>query len=195
LSISSATDSSVRWTFALTLAGAAIVVACADSSNTRRADSAAVVDSIPPAPTRTIGGNRVAGILFDPMSVRRGDRIGELTLDSIEVRTAHDSTRVGTARFSGPLTLTGRAIRHFDSDATEPCFEADSASAAKLPRWRGDERRAWFCFENQAEARRALGPVSDSSEKSIVIDRFTTHRGMSDEVNSARFVRVGLMGF
>ena len=138
---------------------------------------------------RILTGNRVAGIRFDPSAVRVGMRIGSMVLDSLEVRTAFDSTRVGTARFSGNVELTGAKLRHFDSDADALCFEADSASAAKLPRWDGDERRAWFCFSNRSAAQAALGPPGDSAAAKIVIDRLTIHRGMSDEVNSARFVR------
>jgi hypothetical protein len=42
---------------------------------------------------------------------------------------------------------------------------------------------------NAADAVRALGAPSDSVRASIVIDDFTIHRGLSDQVNSARFVR------
>jgi hypothetical protein len=112
-----------------------------------------------------------------------------MSLDSIAVRTAIDSTRVGTAWFRGEVELSGAKLRHFDSDVDALCFEADSASAARLPRWDGDERRAWFCFSNRRAAQAALGTPGDSARATIVIDRLTIHRGLSDEVNSARFVR------
>jgi hypothetical protein len=35
-----------------------------------------------------------------------------------------------------------------------------------------------------------LGPPSEGVPATIVIDQFTIHRGHSDEVNSARFVRL-----
>jgi hypothetical protein len=81
-------------------------------------------------------------------------------------------------------------MRHPDSDVQLVCFEADAGSAARLPRWEGDDRRPWFCFENQAQARRAVGPPSDGVKATVVIDLFTIHRGLSDEVNGARLVRV-----
>ena len=131
------------------------------------------------------------GIRFDPDSIRVGARVGSLVLDSIAVRHAIvDSVAVGTARFAGAIELTGATMRHPDPDASFACFEADDASASRLPRWRGDERRAWFCFENGAEAARALGPPSDGVAATIEIDRFTIHRGLTDEVNGARFVRL-----
>lgn len=141
---------------------------------------------------RILTGNRVAGIQFEPMTVRPGERIGAMTLDSIEVRVAFDSTRVGTARFSGQAELSGWTLRHPEADLRDVdlCFEADSTSAARLPRWRGDERRAWFCFENQTEAKQMLGPPSDSTPATVIIDRFNLRRGLTDEVNSARLVRV-----
>jgi hypothetical protein len=70
------------------------------------------------------------------------------------------------------------------------CFEADSASASRLPRWSGDERRSWFCFGNRHDATRALGPASDGVPATIVIERFTINRGLSDQVNSAWFVQL-----
>jgi hypothetical protein len=142
-----------------------------------------------PVPERQLTGNRVAGIRFDPTAVAAGAKVGAMTLDSIAVRTAFDSTRVGTAWFSGSVELSGAKLRHFDADSDGLCFEADSASAARLPRWQGDERRSWFCFTNRRAAQAALGPPGDSARATVVIDRLTIHRGMSDEVNSARFVR------
>lgn len=132
------------------------------------------------------------GIRFDPAKVRNGSRVGTLVLDSIVARqAAADTTYVGTARFRGTIELSGWTMRHPDPDAYRvvTCFEADSSSAARLPRWEGDERRAWFCFANRAEAAKALGPPSAGVPATIVIDQFTIHRGFSDEVNSARFIR------
>jgi hypothetical protein len=132
------------------------------------------------------------GIRFDPSTVRRGMTVGSLMIDSIEARRAIDSSYVGSARFRGDIRLRGWTMRHPDPDLYRviTCFEADSASAARLPRWEGDQRRPWFCFSNRSEAARLLGPPSEGVPATIVIDRFTIHRGLSDEVNSARFVRL-----
>ena len=130
------------------------------------------------------------GIRFDPATLRSGARVGELTVDSVVARvTPIDSSYVGTARFRGEIELSGQTLRHPESDVQAICFEADSLSAARLPRWQGDERRPWFCFTNDADARRALGAPSEGVPATVVIDRFTIHRGLSDEVNSARLVR------
>jgi hypothetical protein len=132
------------------------------------------------------------GIRFDPTKIKPGSVVGELMVDSIVARQAvADTTYVGTARFRGAIELSGWTMRHPDPDAYRvvTCFEADSSSAARLPRWRGDERRAWFCFSNRAEAARALGPPSAGVPATIVVDEFTIHRGFSDEVNSARLIK------
>jgi hypothetical protein len=132
------------------------------------------------------------GIRFDPAAIRAGDRVGGLVLDSIAVEpTVVDSTHVGSAWFGGEIQLAGTTLRHFDADLRDAasCFEADAASAALLPRWLHDERRPWLCFENPAEARAALGPPADGVAATLVVDRFTIHRTLSDAVNSARFVR------
>jgi hypothetical protein len=138
-------------------------------------------------------GTPRAGIRFDPTKVTPGQSVGALVLDSIATRfVSMDSTWVGTARFRNEIELSGWTLRNPDPDLYRQltCFEADSSSAARLPRWQGDERRAWFCFSNRAEAARALGPPSEGIPATIVIDRFTIHQGHSDEVNSARFVRL-----
>ena len=92
----------------------------------------------------------------------------------------------------GQVELTGRHFPHPDSDlrGSTTCFEADSVSAARLPRWAADERRPWFCFENRPEAERAIGEKDADVLLTIVIDRFTIHRNLSDAVNSASFVRL-----
>lgn len=147
---------------------------------------AAAIDVVPHGTPRP-------GIRFDPSRVRSGSSVGTLVIDSIVSRqVVGDSTYVGTARFRGAIELSGWTMRHPDPDAYRvvTCFEADSASAARLPRWAGDERRAWFCFSNRVEAARALGPPSEGIQATIVVDQLTIHRGLSDEVNSARFVRL-----
>jgi hypothetical protein len=133
------------------------------------------------------------GIRFDPTKVKRGSSVGALVVDSLFTQLAIvDSTWVGTARFRNEIELSGWTLRNPDPDLYRQltCFEADSSSAARLPRWEGDERRAWFCFANRMEAAQALGPPSEGVPATIVIDRFTIYRGHSDEVNSARFVRL-----
>ena len=123
------------------------------------------------------------GMVFDPDSVRAGQRIGSLKVDRASVNLAYDSTRVGSVYFSGDIELAGRMMRHPDSDVDALCFEADSMSAARLPRWKGDARRPWFCFKGDDTAAKTL--AADSSAR-VVLDRFVIHKGMSDEVNSAR---------
>ena len=133
------------------------------------------------------------GIRFDPTRVKRGTSVGTLVVDSLVTQfAAVDSTWVGTAWFRNEIELSGWTLRNPDPDLYRQltCFEADSSSAARLPRWQGDERRAWFCFSNRMEAAQALGPPSEGVPATIVIDRFTIYRGHSDEVNDARFVRL-----
>lgn len=134
-----------------------------------------------------------SGIRFHPGTLRLGERVGDLVADTVAFRpTLADSTLVGMVRFSGEMQLTGQTMRHPDADLrhTEMCFEADSSSAARLPRWSADERRPWFCFVNRDAAVRALRGASEGIAVTIVIDQFTIHRGLTDEVNSARLVRI-----
>ena len=153
---------------------------------------AASCDSPPPAQTPPLQPDR-PGVHFAAESLHVGDRVGTLVADSVEAtQTPADSSFVGVARFAGEITLTGSTVRHFDADLKDSasCFEADAPSAARLPRWRGDTRRPWFCFENQSAALSAIGQPGNEVPLTVVIDRFTINRGLSDQINTARLIRV-----
>ena len=173
-----------------TLVAAAIVVATHSAACAGERDDESPADSAVPAKASAAPSEVVQpGIRFDPATAIPGDRIGELVLDTIQAQpTIVDSTYVGVARFRGSMELTGRRMEHPDADLreVEVCFEANPATARHLPRWLHDERRPWFCFTNGADAEAAL---TGQGEVTIVIDQFTIHRGLTDAVNSARFVR------
>jgi hypothetical protein len=133
------------------------------------------------------------GIRFHPAKLRPGSEVGELVVDSVVVDgPLIDSSYFGVAWFRGQIELSGWTHRHPDADLSDValCFEVDSASAARLPRWLGDERRPWFCFGNRAAAARALGPPSEGVGATIVIERLTIRVSGSDDVNTAHFVRL-----
>lgn len=162
------------------------VAACGTSNRDREADP----DFADPDPAGAVRAR--IGVIFDPSRVRAGDSVAGLVVERVTVsRAVVDSSFVGDIAFRGEIELSGSKIPHFEPDVSgAACFEADSASAARLPRWAGDRRRAWFCFSNLAWATRALGPSSAGPPVRIVIADFTIHRGLSDQVNSARFVRL-----
>lgn len=166
-----------------------ICLSCADArsggatAKGADADSAVAIGTRSPQP----------GIRFDPSTLRPGQRVGALVADSVSAQLAIvDSTYIGFARFRGELELTGSIVPHPDTDLRDvtTCFEADSGSGARLPRWESDERRPWFCFENRAEAERRIREAGAGSVLSVVIDDFIIYRNLSDAVNSASFVRL-----
>ncbi len=131
------------------------------------------------------------GIRFDPGTLRPGARVGSLVVQGVEARRAVDGSWVGTARFAGELKLTGRRRPHRDPELGAVCFEADEASAAALPRWPADTRLPWFCFDDAEAARRLLpDAAAEAHPLTAIVDGFTIHRGLSDEVNAAHLVRV-----
>ena len=178
-------------TRATAAAFACILISCGDPKV--NSDSAARRDTA----TAAVSGEQTSphdfwrnvGLRFDPDSIAIGQRFGPLTVSRLSISKAYDSTRVGSAWFSGEIDLSGRVMRHPDSDVDQLCFEADSLSAARMPRWLDDARRPWFCFRDGKAAGRALGSVPSDSLARIVVDSFVIHRGMSDEVNTARLLR------
>jgi hypothetical protein len=149
-------------------------------------------DYVGSAPAPAAEEHRRPGIRFDPDTLRAGDRVGELVLDSARARDPAMGRDAASAFFRGEIALSGATMRHPDADAGEVtvCFEPDEPSAARMPRWDGDERRIWFCFDNQDDAARSLAEPGEAMTATIVIDRYTIHFGMSDEVNAARLARV-----
>ena len=155
-----------------------VAICCRSAANDQPA-----ADSSAPRPAQ-------AGNSFDPATARPQSTVAGLVLDSITKQRTPSGEWVGSAWFSGSVPLTGATFRHPDGDDYPyPCFEADSSSATRLPRWLDDSRRPWFCFENTADAKARLG-VASGVRKSIVIDHFTVHRNLSDAVNSARLIEV-----
>jgi hypothetical protein len=161
---------------------AALVIAplgCERGPDDRAADTPSVRRSEPRADNS-----------FDPATIRAGDTIVGLVVQNIERQRTPLGEWVGSVRFTGMLTLSGHTFSHPDgADYPYPCFETDSASARRLPRWEGDQRRSWFCFENAQAARARLG-TSPGRPATIRVDSFTVHRNLSDAVNSARLIDV-----
>ncbi len=165
----------------IALAVSMATAACGDSDEGAEDP---VRDSVAPVAIRPV-------VEFDPSATHRGDMVVALTVDTIAARRATTGEYVGMARFDGTVRLTGRTFAHPDGgDYPFPCFEPDSATASRLPRWAGDTRRPWFCFENRDDAKVRFGSDSAGIRAEIRIDRFTIHRSLSDAVNSARLVEI-----
>lgn len=131
--------------------------------------------------------------IFDPDDVEVGDTVAGMVLESKDVaRSMPDGEWVGNVRFAGRTTVSGITRAHPDDpDSPALCFALDRESAVRLPRFSGDERIGWFCFEDPAEARRLLGAAPPAKVRaSIVIDRFTYAWSHSDVVNEAHLARV-----
>jgi hypothetical protein len=67
----------------------------------------------------------------------------------------------GFKQYKGEVTLTGTYSRTLDPEYLEYmgdgiCFEPDQKSSALVPRPKGDERTAWFCFSNFEQAKKTF---------------------------------------
>ena len=67
----------------------------------------------------------------------------------------------GFKQYKGNVTLTGTYSRTLDPEYLEymgdgVCFEPDQKSSALVPRPKGDERTAWFCFSNFEQAKKTF---------------------------------------
>ena len=172
--------------------GAALLVAILGCSPDRTGEVSRDSPAVAPVDPSIRYPSQRAGARFDPSTIVPGTTVGALVLDSIRKEWAEvDSSYVGSAWFRGELTLTGVTIFNPDADLRDrlPCFEADSASAAAIPRWQHDARRSWFCLL-PADSSSTLLPPSEGVRATVVVDRFAVHRNLSDAFNTARLLRV-----
>lgn len=67
----------------------------------------------------------------------------------------------GFKHYKGSVTLTGTYSRTLDPEYLDYmgdtiCFEPNKTSSALIPRPKGDERTAWFCFSNFEQAKKTF---------------------------------------
>lgn len=144
----------------------------------------------PPAATDSAAPSAPGENLFDPATVQVGDSVAGLRIDSLDVRQAADGQWVGRVRFAGQVRVRGTWEPHPDAEFRALCFFAAGEYAPRLPRFRSDVRRPWFCFEDQERARRLLKVPPERGRAEILIDGFTYHYAPTDVYNQARLVRV-----
>ena len=86
---------------------------------------------------------------------------------------------------AGQVALEGspRLIESNEPDFL--CFDVNEETADRLPRMRHDERRVWFCFTNQEEARQALGHLIGRTVQIQVSDYRTTYQ-FTDAFDTAK---------
>jgi hypothetical protein len=114
---------------------------------------------------------------FDPATIRSGDRLGDLEVISADIGVAQGTgTYVGTVRFAGDLHLRGAPIVLDTEGAALLCFNVDEEYGFRLPRMRHDERRPWFCFDNEEEAAQRLQPLVGRQVEVVVSDYRTTYQ-------------------
>ena len=173
------------------LASLLVLTASAIAACDRPLEDSEIAPAADSAADSLLAGERDMPLAFDPDSLGDGDTLGTMVVARRELRVDHEGRWVGTVHFAGEATLSGRYHPHFDyPEVRSTCFEVDDSSAVRLPRFAFDERRVWFCFENQEDVARSLGPPGSSGDATIVIDRYSTIRSFTDAVDGARLVRV-----
>jgi hypothetical protein len=113
---------------------------------------------------------------FDPATIRPGDTVGNLEVVSVDVSPAQGTgTYVGSVRFAGDLHLRGVAIVLETEGPGFHCFNVAEEHALRVPRMRHDERRAWFCFDNEEEAAARLRSRVGQPVEVVVSDYRTVY--------------------
>ena len=160
------------------------------AATAERVPGAETASATPPTTSRV--PTNASALTFDPATVKVGDTLGELRVERVDIaKAAGDMGYVGDVRFDGEATISGDRMTHPDyPEVKEVCMSIDSVSARRLPRFPGDQRRTWLCFENRDEAARQLGAAGTRGGLTVVIDRYQTVRHFSDVYDTAKLVRV-----
>lgn len=150
----------------------------------------------------TVSGNintASAGVTYDLMTAKKGDRVAGMIVESASYDGLFDSS----IKFSGKATLTGYVYFYpantVDGTKDAICLEGIEATAATvLPRVSGSEPLYKICFSNTEAAKAALYADSLTKSATVVIDEFSivqekTATG-SDTTTSAKFISVTTLG-
>jgi hypothetical protein len=165
----------------------------ADSASGTGAPAAAAPATDSTGAAVTPAGAGTDGARFDPASVSPGRRVGDFMVVEAQLEQAAalpGKPYTGRVRFSGAIELTGKLVANPNPDRKTPCFEADAASAARLPRMMGDTRRAIICFQNNSRAEELTGSMQPPAPATVNIREFVSSYSFTDEVNSAFLVEL-----
>ena len=166
------------------------LVAC-DRPDAARRPPVGVPAEIPAAPAAKAAP---APAWFDAGIIQPGDTVAGMRAERVDLRRTPQNEPVGSVHFSGRTELTGEYRPHFDYPEPDiACFWVDSASWHRIPHLRSDTRtQLWFCFRNQDDAIRDLGPLRAGLRvpTTIVIDSFTTHITFSDAWDEANLISI-----
>ena len=116
------------------------------------------------------------------LTAKSGDMLGGFLVKDIQ---QPDEFGQFSATFNGTTTVTG-AYGTVEIPGAF-CFTPTSDSAYKIPRFREDERYAWFCFSNEKIAEDALGA---SGSATIEISDYKEVYAATEATDQATFVRV-----
>lgn len=133
--------------------------------------------------------------VFDAKKVKAGDKIGNMTIKSLEVipGTKDYPVDIVQAKFSGQVEITGvyeHTPKNWEFFGDTVCFTPDEESASKLPQLEQRQGEHWFCFENQEAAAQALGAEGEKGRATIVIADFFIDYRPTETVDRARLVQV-----
>lgn len=154
----------------------------------------AVKKNLSPQPTKDLSLElKAVDNHFDPRQLQPGDEFMGLKVVSVQTNSLPNYGVIGRVKFRGQIALTGtyEPNHQLPGDTEIPCFVVDEAAAKQLPRFQGDDRQVWFCFNNPETAKQQLGGQETQPKKAIIaIDDYETVYYPSDVFDTATLVRV-----
>lgn len=130
---------------------------------------------------------------FDPRQLEPGEEFMGLEVVSVQADSLPNYGVTGRVQFQGQIAVSGtyEPNHQLAGNTEKPCFVVDEAAAKQLPRFLGDDRQVWFCFNNPEVAKQQLGGEDSQPKKAvIVINDYETVYYPSDAFDTATLVRV-----
>jgi hypothetical protein len=142
---------------------------------------------------------------FKLEDVKVSDKIGDMTIVSVDpfskFMDPNSNSPVSSdnviIKYAGQIQVNGNYTYYKEGEgilADIVCMDnLDQASLAKFPIMEvspGNERTTWFCFSNDAEAKKQFGPVGRRGKATVVIDEYTNVHYPTEAWDTAKLVKV-----
>jgi len=128
--------------------------------------------------------------VFNPLDVSLRDKVGDMTITSINIDNIEGYGVTGVMTFQGKLSLDGtyEIYENHDVYGNGIVFSPTAESSSKLPLMSHDNRPIHIIITNQDLMKELIQTKSSSNEISIVISEYTIKHGRDYTVNEATVI-------
>lgn len=154
--------------------------------------------TVTPTATTTTSADTIANNVFDLATAQVGDKVGTMTITSIEPFFPKSSDTVSETnakvQFSGEASITGS----YTYNANSPFFGGEilvftynQSGITELPLIKGDNIRSiWLTISGQNKEMLGISSQEQSGSATITISNYSLNRGQGEVMSTADLVEV-----